>query len=149
MANLLEQAQKIMQSLEERQLSPKDVRESGLAVNLALLGLAASAIKRIQSMIDYIQKTESRLLDDSRVSQLNTRELLEVYTTLQDYHAKQIEYLQQVSKLDIAKIEALLTEKEIHTNERQQLDPSLVADLIKKAYPTRQPPPTESGACEE
>ncbi len=138
MANLLEQAQKIMQSLEERQLSPKDVRESGLAVNLALLGLAASAIKRIQSMIDYIQKTESRLLDDSRVSQLNTRELLEVYTTLQDYHAKQIEYLQQVSKLDIAKIEALLTEKEIHTNERQQLDPSLVADLIKKAYPTQE-----------
>lgn len=138
MANLLEQAQKIMQSLEERQLSPKDVRESGLAVNLALLGLAASAIKRIQSMIDYIQKTESRLLDDSRVSQLNTRELLEVYTTLQDYHAKQIEYLQQVSKLDIAKIEALLTEKEIHTNERQQLDPNLVADLIKKAYPTQE-----------
>ena len=138
MANLLEQAQKIMQSLEERQLSPKDVRDSGLAVNLALLGLAASAIKRIQSMIDYIQKTESRLLDDSRVSQLNTRELLEVYTTLQDYHEKQIEYLHHVSKLDIAKIEALLTEKEIHTNERQQLDPSLVADLIKKAYPTQE-----------
>jgi len=135
MANLLEQAQKIMQSLEERQLSPKDVRESGLAVNLALLGLAASAIKRIQSMIDYIQKTEARLLDDSRVSQLNTRELLEVYTTLQNFQAKQIEYLQQVSKLDLTKIEALLTEKELHTGERKQLDPELVNDLIKRAYP--------------
>lgn len=124
-----------MQSLEERQLSPKDVRESGLAVNLALLGLAASAIKRIQSMIDYIQKTEARLLDDSRVSQLNTRELLEVYTTLQNFQAKQIEYLQQVSKLDLTKIEALLTEKELHTGERKQLDPELVNDLIKRAYP--------------
>ena len=86
-------------------------------------------------MIDYIQKTEARLLDDSRVSQLNTRELLEVYTTLQNFQAKQIEYLQQVSKLDLTKIEALLTEKELHTGERKQLDPELVNDLIKRAYP--------------
>lgn len=134
---LLKQAKEILERLESQDLKPGDIRDSSMALEMALLGLALSTLRRIETLLQHMQKAENLLLSDTRLSAMSNRQLLEVYQALNQNTVKFVEQLQSVSKnLDFSKLESYLLERSLTEEDKVSLNEEDLEELVKKAYPS-------------